>query len=89
MPKKFFYALTISLALLLTTFTTPVLAFGPSSNTIYQGIDVSEWQGNIDFKKVKDAGIQIVYIRAGQGFTYKDAKFERNYTQAKKNNSII
>ena len=29
-----------------------VLAFGPSSNTIYQGIDVSGYQGNIDYKKV-------------------------------------
>lgn len=86
MPKKFFYTFIISLAFILTTFITPVFAFEPSSNTIYQGIDVSEWQGNIDFKKVKTAGIEVVYIRAGQGFTYKDAKFERNYTQAKKNN---
>ena len=30
-----------------------VMAFGPSNNTIYQGIDVSGYQRNIDFKKVK------------------------------------
>lgn len=64
----------------------PVLALGPSSNTIYRGIDVSEWQGDIDFRKVKEAGIEVVYIRAGQGFSYKDSKFERNYEEAKKNN---
>lgn len=63
----------------------PVLALEPSNSTIYKGIDVSEWQGNIDFKKVKDEGIEIVYIRAGQGFSYKDSKFERNYEEAKKN----
>lgn len=63
----------------------PVYALSPSSNIIYNGIDVSEWQGDIDFKKVKEAGIEIVYIRAGQGFSYKDAKFERNYEEAKRN----
>lgn len=29
------------------------------------GIDVSSWQGDIDFKKVKDAGIEFVFIRVG------------------------
>lgn len=77
--------LTIAINLLVfVAFGSAVLAFGPSSETIYKGIDVSEWQGDIDFKKVKEAGIEIVYIRAGQGFSYEDAKFERNYEQAKK-----
>lgn len=71
--------------ILFVAFGTAVLAFGPSSNKIYNGIDVSEWQGNINFRKVKEDGIEIVYIRAGQGFSYKDEKFERNYEEAKKN----
>ena len=73
--------------LLVVTFVTisiEIYALSPSSNVIYQGIDVSEWQGNIDFKKVKDSGVDVVYIRAGQGFSYKDAKFEINYEEAKK-----
>lgn len=64
-------------------FGTAVLAFEPSSKEIYEGIDVSEWQGKIDFKKVKKSGIQVVYMRAGQGFSYEDAEFERNYKEAK------
>lgn len=51
----------------------------------YKGIDVSHWQGQIDFKKVKDSGIEFVIIKAGgsdKGF-YKDAKFEYNYREAK------
>lgn len=75
---------TILTLFLFVAFGSAVLAFGPSSDKIYNGIDVSEWQGNIDFKKVKENGIKIVYIRAGQGFSYEDAKFERNYEQAKK-----
>ena len=78
--------LLLSFIFILTIlFCFPVLALNPSSNNIYQGIDVSEWQGDIDFRKVKEAGIEVVYIRAGQGFSYKDSKFKRNYQEAKKN----
>ena len=31
------------------------------------GIDVSHWQGTIDFKKVKSAGVEFAYIRVGRG----------------------
>lgn len=50
------------------------------------GIDVSQWQGsNIDFNKVKAAGINFVIIRAGYGgsITQKDPYFESNYKKAK------
>ena len=47
----------------------------------YRGIDVSKYQGNINFKKVKDAGVQFVIIRIGYGQyeSQKDEKFEANY----------
>lgn len=50
------------------------------------GIDVSAWQGKIDFNKVKKSGYEFVIIKAGgndDGF-YTDARFETNYTSAKK-----
>ena len=31
------------------------------------GIDISHWQGDIDFKRVKKAGVEFVYIRVGRG----------------------
>ncbi len=48
-------------------------------------IDVSEWQGKIDWKKVKAAGYSHAILRAGFGRsqTQKDAEFERNYKNAK------
>ena len=49
----------------------------------YKGIDVSVWQGNIDFNKVKAAGIDFVIIRAGYGNGNKDKWFEENYRKAK------
>ena len=85
MLKRISIIFTSILIILLFTIPTSVFALSPSSNKISKGIDVSEWQGNIDFKKVKDSGIEVVYIRAGQGFSYKDAKFEENYRKAKEN----
>ena len=50
-----------------------------------KGIDVSTWQGNIDFNKVKASGIDFVIIRAGYGklTSQKDNCFEQNYKNAK------
>lgn len=50
-----------------------------------RGIDVSKWQGNINFQKVKDSGISFVIIRAGYGKlpSQKDKYFEDNYCKAK------
>ena len=60
-------------------------ALTPVSNLSYQGIDVSNWQGYINYAQVKDAGIQIVYIKASQGTNIKDAYFDINYENAKAN----
>ena len=51
----------------------------------FKGIDVSQYQQNIDFKKVKAAGIDYVIIRAGYGkyVNQKDPYFEKNYKAAK------
>lgn len=53
------------------------------------GIDVSKWQGKIDWQKVKDAGIQFAILRAGYGDTLSypsqlDETFEYNYSQCKR-----
>lgn len=50
------------------------------------GIDVSAWQGIIDFNKVKKSGYEFVILKAGgndDGY-YVDSRFESNYTKAKK-----
>ena len=49
-----------------------------------KGIDVSKWQGTIDWYAVtKSKSVDFVIIRAGYS-TKKDAKFEANYTGCKK-----
>lgn len=50
-----------------------------------KGIDISHWQGTIDWNKVKKAGIEFAIIKAGgsdAGF-YTDSKWEANYKGAK------
>lgn len=53
------------------------------------GIDVSQWQGGIDFRQVKESGIRLVYIKATQGTTEMDPEFERNYREADRENLLI
>ena len=54
-----------------------------------KGIDVSHWQGRIDFDKVKSQGYSFVMINAGYGkyISQKDENFEKNYAAAR--NKII
>ena len=50
------------------------------------GIDVSEWQNDIDFEAVKKAGCEFVIIRVGYNLDGKfnyDSKFEENFKNAK------
>lgn len=46
-----------------------------------KGIDVSKWNGDIDYSKVKAQGIKVVYIKATQGESVVDPFFK---THAKK-----
>ena len=70
--KRFFAAL-LALALL----CVPALAFGPAGETVH-GIDVSVYQGSVDFSRVAQSGVRMVYIRSTLGFSYVDPTHERN-----------
>ncbi|UVY48966.1 MAG: glycosyl hydrolase family 25 [Bacteriophage sp.] len=50
------------------------------------GIDVSAWQGCINFNKVKKSGYEFVILKAGgnDDGSYIDGRFETNYASAKK-----
>lgn len=56
-----------------------------------KGIDVSVWNGDVDFRKVKESGIDFVIIRAGYGslIKQKDIKFEDNYRKAKEAGLLV
>lgn len=48
-----------------------------------KGIDISSYQKNVDFKKVKNSGIEIVYIKATEGLTYRNPLLKSQYAGAK------
>ena len=75
------------LLMLLVAISASVLhvsAISADTDEVFSGIDVSVYQGDIDFEQVKNSGIEVVYIRAGYGFSVTDPKFEENYTNATK-----
>ena len=77
--------LSILLVAIIVAISTQAFAFSQSSEKLYNGIDVSGWQGNIDFGEVARAGIEVVYIRASEGRGYVDPYFRENYEKAKAN----
>ncbi len=54
----------------------------PEGRVISQGIDVSRYQGDIDFGKVKASGYDFVIIRAGTSQGGKDKNFDAYYSGA-------
>jgi lysozyme len=48
------------------------------------GIDVSRWQGEIDWDRVKDAGTRFAFIKATEGGDHLDPNFRRNWTEARR-----
>ncbi|MFC7326950.1 GH25 family lysozyme [Marinactinospora rubrisoli] len=46
------------------------------------GIDVSHWQGGIDWGAVAASGVRFAYIKATQRTNYRDPNFNANYVNA-------
>lgn len=72
-----------------TAFSDVVNAYKTEDTQI--GIDVSKWQGDIDFAKLKEAGVEFIMIRVGSadgidGEYFVDSKFERNIKGANEAN---
>ncbi|MGI5216132.1 GH25 family lysozyme [Plantactinospora sp. CA-290183] len=54
----------------------------PAQAATTPGIDVSHYQGAINWTSVRNAGIQWAYIKATEGTTFKDSRFNTNYPAA-------
>lgn len=70
------------IAALVFAALVPARAIPPSGGRQYRGIDISEFQGEIDFEEVRRSGIEAVYIRVGAG-KYTDEYFAENYERAR------
>lgn len=62
-----------------------VLLNNPSSEEFpVRGVDVSVYQGEIDWQKLSEEDIQFAFIKATEGSGYVDDKFLQNYENAQK-----
>lgn len=67
-------------------YTPPVVTQpAPKSSVVANGIDVSVWQGEVDWKQVASTGTDYAIIRAGYGryASQKDKYFDANIKGAK------
>ncbi len=83
MLKKFITVFFCFLLLRLPLLFSCIRRSLPPSSDTHEGIDVSMYQGDIDFEQVADSGIEGVYIRSSLGSSYIDPYFEQNYSNAK------
>lgn len=49
----------------------------------YRGIDVSNWSGYINWRDVREAGIEVAIIQASEGTFYRDPYLHEFYDGAK------
>ncbi len=61
-----------------------VILLNNPSRTKYpvRGVDVSSYQGEIDWQLLSQQGISFAFIKATEGSSYVDPCFEKNYTEA-------
>ena len=53
-----------------------------SATSASEGVDVSSWQGGIDFTKVKASGRKFVIAKATEGNSWTDPRYASNKSQA-------
>jgi len=53
-----------------------------AKGTTTKGIDVSHWDGTIDWASVKGAGVEFAFMKASEGTTFVDPMFATNWSGA-------
>ena len=67
-----------------------LFAIGAQAQIRTRGIDVSKFQGTINWTKVaQDSTIKFVYVRATEGTSIQDAYYKTNLSKAKKTGLLV
>ncbi|MBC7460706.1 MAG: glycoside hydrolase family 25 protein [Thermoleophilia bacterium] len=76
-----------------TPATTPAGLSGPAAALVgkdrVKAIDVSKWQGDIDWPKVAATGVQVAYIKATESTDYVNANYDKDRAAANANGITI
>ncbi|KAH9066217.1 glycoside hydrolase family 25 protein [Lactarius vividus] len=75
---------TLSLSLGVAGAPAPGSEDGPTlvKRADPEGIDVSHWQGALNWNTIKSQGVTFAYIKATEGTTFIDPNFSSNYVGA-------
>ena len=87
MKKKVIITVIIMITLIiLTLWYNGILIFNYPDKKEYKikGIDVSAYQGDIDWNILSKQGIMFAFIKATEGSSYVDERFKTNYENASK-----
>jgi Lyzozyme M1 (1,4-beta-N-acetylmuramidase) len=72
------------------TYKGIIILNNPSTDKYpVRGVDVSSYQGEIDWNKLSDNHIQFAFIKATEGSTFVDDRFNYNLSEALKTNLRI
>lgn len=94
MKKKIIYISCITVFLMLvlvfviaSLFRNGVILFNNPSETEFpvRGIDVSHYQGEIDWSVIAEQNISFAFLKATEGSTYVDETFLYNFNSARQN----
>lgn len=69
-------------AALVVSAATLVATAAPAQAATVNGIDISHYQGAINWTSVRNSGIEFAFIKATEGTSYKDPRFNTNYVAA-------
>ena len=84
-------AAALLLVLLFMLFSTGILKLNNPSREKYpvRGVDVSSYQGEIDWEVLSKQGISFAFIKATEGSTHKDSEFDENWENAQQTGLYI
>lgn len=87
--KKKIAAVTVLLVFILFCIIAALFYFQVPNMVIvreysHRGIDVSHYQGDIDWESIEKQGVEFVYIKATEGSSHVDECYESNRSNAEK-----
>jgi lysozyme len=73
----------LAAAPVVTLGAATVTGIAQSTGTYLKGIDISKWQGTINWNAVRNAGTTFAFCKATEGLNYTDPNFATNWPAIK------
>ena len=85
------FVIQVAIVVVVSLFYFGILAFNNPSDKDFpvRGVDVSSYQGEIDWNVLSRQGIGFAYIKATEGGSLQDKQFPINFTEASKTGLFI